>query len=585
MGRLALVVALLLSGCNRSNGIVLRYHLRGLTPGDVVRVETLINVDAAVDKRMFYADSPYREVATGLGYEVRDLDGSGTRTMLVTFDSTLGYQFKPQFTFTLLPPADGASPPKLTLQSRAMGVSDAISGTSNVTGSFGGGAVDIDLSDSRCTGGLSCPADQMCCPGAGCVRTTEDVAHCGGCDHACGTSGDSCTGGACRCAGGSGCVKGQTCCAGLGCVDLMIDPFHCGTCDHACNPGERCVAGSCSCGSGPACTGAMALCCANGNTMSCSTGTCPCGTGSCAWPGVCCNATCVDPASNDSNCGSCGHACTSPLACNGGACQCNGVICSAGDVCCASGCANLDNDPANCGACGTRCSANQTCGRDATGTISCLCNGVTCAVGESCCGTSCVDTNTSFNNCGACGHSCKQGEQCLGGACSCNGAGGCVGNQVCCGPQTAGGGGCFDVAAGPQHCGSCAAGACPPGETCQLGSCVATSNGCNPQCGNGNQCVSGRCICMGNGNSAQPCTGNLSCCSGVGCVDLTSDPNHCNDCNKSCGADPLCCDGECKPYSPTDCGKCATDCKTAACCKPCILGGSFQCADVCRVCI
>src|SRR6266542_3270450 len=226
---LPLATVLLLSSCsNTDRAITIHYHLVNLSPSDIVRVDTLVSPTAGLH---FYADQPYRVVATGVGYEVRDLDGTGTRTMLISFDSTLGYKFATTFSFRLLPPVDG-TPPALALSARAMGASDAVSAPVSANAAFGSGNVDVD------------------------IDLGNDVASCGACGQSCGVGGDSCSGGTCRCAGGSACPGAQTCCGGLGCFDLDNDRFHCGTCDHACNPGEDCVHGSCACGTGAACTGA-----------------------------------------------------------------------------------------------------------------------------------------------------------------------------------------------------------------------------------------------------------------------------------------------------------------------------------------
>jgi hypothetical protein len=580
----ALFLLLSLPSCSKTDrAITIHYHLVNLAPADIVRVDTLVTPTAGLH---FYADQPYRVVATGVGYEVRDLDGTGTRTMLISFDSTLGYKFAKTFSFRLLPPVDGA-PPALALSARAMGASDAVSAPVSANSAFGTGNVDvdIDLSDARCGGAQSCPADQTCCPGLGCVRLGNDVASCGACGQSCGAGGDSCSGGACRCAGGSACPGTQTCCGGLGCFDLANDRFHCGSCDHACNPGEDCVNGSCACGTGTACSGANALCCQSGSTFACTNGSCPCGTGkSCSFPDVCCNDTCVDVRSDNGHCGSCAATCKTPLTCSTGACACLGVVCTDGDACCDSGCANLANDPAHCGSCTTRCGANETCG-SVNGSAACLCNGAACPATSSCCGTSCVDTRTSFTNCGACGHSCKQGERCVAGSCTCNGAAGCVGNEVCCsGSSGSGSGGCFDVSTGPQHCGSCTAGPCPDTQACVLGHCITNSDGCQPQCQNGNACVNGQCACKGNPDGGKACAVGLTCCDS-GCVNLRNDPNNCNSCGNACKPDPLCCDGTCKPISTDNCGACGNECDTKSCCGPCILGGStYQCKDSCGLC-
>jgi hypothetical protein len=555
----ALALAVAVGSCSKPTALEIRYTLDKLPPTDVVRVETLVAIDATMDMRQLFADQPYRSVAQGVGYEVRDFDGSGQRKLLVSFDATLGYVFSRNFHFSLLPPV-GESPPPLTLVSQAVGASATVSNVVTTRGAFApGGVVDVVLTDARC-GAAVCVGGLSCCSGH-CDKVDTDVANCGRCGNACGATGDSCSGSLCRCAGGSACQSGQTCCPGLGCINLSSDPFHCGACGKACNPGESCTNGQCTCGSVGSCTGKgpTALCCNNGM---CSTdGTCPCGIGPCVAPKVCCGGSnCVDPTTDNSNCGTCSHACTQPLTCGAGACKCNGVICAAGDTCCPSGCANTSNDPNNCGQCGRVCNPGETCGTTANSTVDCLCGSVACAAGQTCCNGSCVDTTGDTNNCGACNNKCRAGESCLNSHCSCNGGNPCTANQTCCGPATPGGAGCFDLSNGPEHCGACNNPPCAPGQMCQMGMCAASS--CNPACDHGNSCVSGQCLCNGNPG----CTGNLYCCGSSGCVDLLSDPNNCTKCGNACAPQPLCCGGVCKSYSTSDCGQCGNNCNGVQCC-------------------
>jgi hypothetical protein len=50
-------------------------------------------------------------------------------------------------------------------------------------------------------------------------------------------------------------------------------------------------------------------------------------------------------------------------------------------------------------------------------------------------------------------------------------------------------------------------------------------------------CVDGYCGCL---------PGRVACASGVGCVDLKSDPGHCGHCARSCAFGAACVDGECR---------------------------------------
>jgi hypothetical protein len=566
----ALALLALVAGCG-GNDLTLKYKLDGVAPADVVRVETRVDVDPS-DPRAFYVDQPYRQVATGVGYEVRDFDGSGKKTLLVTHDSTLGYVFSDTFDFRLLPPAAGSAPP-LSIVARAVGLSDMIGQTMPLAGKFGRGAkLTVDLTDQRC-GAMSCDANDQCCGGA-CAAVQSDAANCGSCGHACAPTGDSCSGATCRCAGGSACASGSTCCGGIGCVDLKSDPFHCGACDKACAPGEACVAGACKCGGGAACTGATAVCC-DGTTCSAS-GTCMCGSTTCNFPDVCCGSTCVDPRSSNTNCGGCGKACTAPLICANGACACSGVICANGDTCCGAGCANTSNDPNNCGSCGKKCRAGEVCGGG-----QCLCGSTACSTGQLCCGGACV--NQTVTNCGTCGHICKSGEQCNASpttgsgntSCTCNGNGACVGNQICCAPGSPGGAGCFDPSSDAKHCGDCAT-VCPAGQGCVTGKCAPTA--CNPPCTNGNQCEGGVCRCNGKGD----CKGADTCCLD-GCHDLATDHDNCNMCGHACGGTEYCCKGACTKQDDNNCSACGAGCSAGSCCV--CPGRAGHCASLLCTCL
>ena len=119
------------------------------------------------------ADASFREVATGVGYEVRDFNGTGQRQLLITQDSTLGYVFKPTFVFTLLPPVGGA--PKLQLQARAVDASSNTIGRSPTkVATFGTDSeVALAIADARC-GNTICADGEACCGGA-CIAVTADL--------------------------------------------------------------------------------------------------------------------------------------------------------------------------------------------------------------------------------------------------------------------------------------------------------------------------------------------------------------------------------------------------------------------------
>jgi hypothetical protein len=570
---------LMLSACSERTEIALDYRIGNIDLATLVRVETYVSVDPS-DARAFYADQPYRSVAQGVGYEVRDFDMSGQRTLLITHDSTLGYAFAPGFTFTLLPPAGEAAPP-LVITARAVGASSMLGRTPDLPGKFAPGAhVTVTLMDERCNG-VTCAGDEACCTDV-CTNVLTSAGNCGACGMACAPNGDSCQGGNCLCAGGSACSGGKSCCAGIGCINLDGDAFNCGSCGHACNPGETCTAGQCGCNGGAAC-GTGGLCCTGSGCS--STGSCPCGAMACNAPNTCCDATagtCVDLTSDNAHCGDCMNSCTGGLSCSGGACKCNGQICSGGDACCSTGCANLMSSTSNCGACGHACAPNETCTMG-----ECKCGTITCASGQTCCGTACKNLDGDAMNCGACGKVCNAGEQCIGGACICAGTQpprGCAPNEACCppnGPSAVGG--CFDLSSDQNHCGSCTT-PCTSTQQCIMGMCHQT--GCNPACTNGNTCDPTTLKCMCGIDTG--CVDPLFCCGGV-CVNKLTDPRNCGQ----CGSDvrpKLCCNGQATAHDENHCASCENVCTaTELCCRQngdwtCVASDEKNCGACGNIC-
>lgn len=540
---------LALTACQeRGPRIEISYDLTAIDLDQLSRLETIIRVDPN-DGRQFFVDQPYRAIAQGIGYEVRDVDGDGLREVVLLHEASLGYQFAPKFSFKLLPPASG-EPPTLVLSAKGYGPSTEVGETKVLGAMYAANTkVVLALTSTLCGGG-ACQPNETCCSGV-CVATEDDPLHCGSCTTACGANTDSCLGGVCRCNGGAACEAATSCCPGVGCLDLQNDRFNCGACGEACNPGESCQGGVCHCGSGAACDPG-GLCCVTDTSAVCSqTGSCACGGSECASPAVCCDADlalCADLMIDDANCGDCGHACPSGLHCESGSCRCNGQLCADGDACCDDGCHTLADDPLNCGQCGKPCGPSETC---QTGACHC---GSADGCGElACCGNECFNTTNHARNCGGCDIRCQPGEDCLDSQCSCNQGLGCAPGKTCC-PVA----GCVDLKTDPLHCNSCEK-SCPMGYSCISGNCELTT--CDPSCAaNGNECDMGVCYCSSAQGLGPACSGSLTCCPGSGCVDTQADPDNCGGCSKECGnLQRNCCQGQCRALgflcvSPTICG-------------------------------
>ncbi|HSQ63739.1 MAG TPA: hypothetical protein VLM85_11020 [Polyangiaceae bacterium] len=69
-----------------------------------------------------------------------------------------------------------------------------------------------------------------------------------------------------------------------------------------------------------------------------------------------CGSLCVDTTIDDSNCGSCGHACSGGSTCSNSTCQCSG-----GMTLCSAVCVDTMTDNSNCGGCGVPCTGGSTC--------------------------------------------------------------------------------------------------------------------------------------------------------------------------------------------------------------------------------
>ncbi len=302
------------------------------------------------------------------------------------------------------------------------------------------------------------------------------------------------------------------CCGGT-CVDTAQDPANCGQCGTACTMGSKLCAPSgpfgtfgsqclpvatndciVSCPANTFCAGGF---CQQSVCQNFSGGTCEAGTGS---VGMCCpqgfSSTCIDIASDSSNCGGCG------ISCGGGTCA-NGVCsttvapCTAGHsgqfcnldagtqfACCpGGGCIDTSSDDKNCGRCGNPCQTGLTC-------VSSQCIALTCTPSidyaicaadagstGTCCSSACVHESTDLNNCGECGHECVGAETCKQGICGLDTCDPSSLGSECHyndGPYIEGGlccaAGCINKATDVNNCGGCNR-KCNTGQTCVSGNC------------------------------------------------------------------------------------------------------------------
>jgi hypothetical protein len=194
-----------------------------------------------------------------------------------------------------------------------------------------------------------------------------------------------------------------------------------------CNVGGTC--GSCSssthCNAAGQCVGCLRESdCAE---RACNDVACPAATQTCTYTPVandvtcgnateiCCSGGCVDGASDENNCGSCGNAC-------------NGQD----DTCCGAVCVDLDSDDDNCGECGLACTGaadtccSGTCVDPANDESHCgNCGNACLGQADTCCGGTCVNRASDESNCGSCGAVCTGSDTCQDGLCCTVCAGGC----------------------------------------------------------------------------------------------------------------------------------------------------------------
>jgi hypothetical protein len=422
---------------------------------------------------------------------------------------------------------------------------------------------DLPHATSTCNGGAcvvgTCTPPYADCDGDptnGCeVNTSTDTNNCTMCGNVCpGTNGTpSCVASACQIT----CADGYSDCDANtvnGCEKkTSADVNNCGACGKVCDTtlgSATCTTGVCGVSN---CRPGLGDCDPN------ALGTCP-----------------TDTTTSVDNCGGCGSACVVPhatpscvaSACKVGKCDAGWADCD-GKV--ANGCeTNIGSDASNCGGCGAIC----TIGNATAKCVNQVCKVNTCTAPWADCdqnGTDCeTNTSTSVANCGGCG---VNGLNCntvyaplnATGKCVASGCqlGTCNANFQDCNPGPLDNDGCeSNLRTSNLHCGTCAiACSAPHGtNTCTAGLCVPScgtafgdcdnnpNNGCEAAFANdSNNCGACTTVCQQN-NASNMC--NSGACSPT-CTQTyfkSCDSNN----NNGCETDDR--------TSKANCGGCAMAC-------------------------
>ena len=192
-----------------------------------------------------------------------------------------------------------------------------------VVGMLGAGALSI----FACVGSepvvpAACAAPLTQC-GSACTNTASDPSNCGACGTTCG-AGQVCSAGACGLTCGTGLTK-----CGQACADTTSDPQHCGGCGTVCAAGTQCKSSACE----SVCATGLLLCSAfagyDAGVPVSDAGDAATDAPSDAPIDVAQEAavdaappplTCVDPQTDDHNCGGCGNECSTSQICAGATC-------------------------------------------------------------------------------------------------------------------------------------------------------------------------------------------------------------------------------------------------------------------------
>lgn len=330
------------------------------------------------------------------------------------------------------------------------------------------------VAQSACSGTLD-----YCLPATGqCVDCVPQKAECmGGIAYQCSDAGafvslNSCSGPGINC---GNCGVGDACGKNADCATGFCVSGKCAVCD----PGSRgCVGAtprlcstsgawtnqtSCT-GTTPECLPSTGQCVACLGTATRSCGNCNTGTQTCsnnAW-GACVGA--VDLNTSKQYCGNCTTSCSASQLCENGSC----VVDCGTKTRCGTSCVNLATDTSNCLMCGTKCSPPA-----ANGSAVCTATGCDISCTNTRCGTSCCTATPSGSTAGCSGNTCTF-------TCS-SGNHGCSSSTAPCYGNTDGshcGSSCLDCSKYVGTTGACSSSAC----TCEASSSLACGAAV-PTCG------------------------------------------------------------------------------------------------------
>src|SRR5690554_702342 len=123
--------------------------------------------------------------------------------------------------------------------------------------------------------------------------------------------------------------------------------------------------------------------------------------------------------------------------------------------------------------------------------------------------------------------------------------------------------------------------ACPSGETCEEGVCVAPidPNACDPVCESGYTCESGTCVSDDPNVCTPGCDISEHCDNGQ-CKPNASNPN---DCSPACASNESCQAGSCVPNTPPDPDVCTPACPSGYSCQNnlCLPSNTGGCTPAC----